>query len=398
MPFHMSRLAASRHAYPPALTWRRFATRQLLFNKALLIVGVTSLHAFEVIAANGASHGWLYDLLWIELLGVYGLAITGHGMLFAARYGWRQTPDAASRYDTEGLFKMMPGRIKWRFLLVAILGPASAAWLAQQTFILIQDTAWGMAHLGQDAPSYSATLYNNIYGTLLSLLLEYLHDRWTVQEARERVAHKLTAEAQLQLLRSQLDPHMLFNTLSNVYELVNDNPPQARTMLRHLIGFLRSTLHGSRATEHALEDEFLLASDYLSLMRVRMGDRLRTTLDLPTALRDVPIPAMLLQPIIENAIKHGLEPRKQGGDLSVTATQEEGQLVLRVRNSGTHKEPSPTIRPQAGRQGGFGLRNVQERLQTLCGPGDHFELVHLHDQDITQVTLRLPLAMPGGSA
>jgi LytS/YehU family sensor histidine kinase len=274
------------------------------------------------------------------------------------------------------------------------LCPLLSAWGAQQAFITLQHSGWGQAHLAQIPPAGSATLVNMYFGVVASYVFEYLHDRWAHRDARERMAHRLTTDAQLQLLRAQLDPHMLFNTLSNLYELIDESPQQARTMLLHLIAFLRSTLDGSRSSHHALADEFKLASDYLALMQIRMGERLRATLSLPDALRAISVPAMLLQPVIENAIRHGLEHRRHGGELTVAAAQEAGQLVLRVRNSGSQD----TAHPASTKPGGFGLHSVRERMVMLFGPGDHVALRHLHELDATEVTLRLPLQNQKGAA
>ena len=165
--------------------------------------------------------------------------------------------------------------------------------------------------------------FYTLYGSLVICVYEYFHDRNTLSQAREQMARKLGAQAQLDMLRSQLDPHMLFNTLSNLYELIDESPAQARSMLAHLIDFLRSTLSGSRASVHGLAEEFRLTSDYLSLMHFRMGERLDAQLTLPEGLRDARVPAMLLQPLVENAIKHGLEPNPPGGHLTLRARIEQ---------------------------------------------------------------------------
>lgn len=381
----MSRLAAP---YPPNLSRHSFASRQFIFNQLFAVVGVVSLYAADATSARPSpAHGWLYYFLWVELLACVGMLVNGSAMLASMRHGWRHMHDAPATHARKSLFHSLPTVTKRLMLVAMLLCPTAAAWVVQQAFIAIQATPWGLANLEQVRPTYATTLIHMLYGFTAACVFEYQHDRWTHHAARAQTAQKLTTEAQLQLLRSQLDPHMLFNTLSNLYELIDDSPEQARAMLLHLIGFLRSTLEGSRTSQHALDDEFKLASDYLSLMQIRMGDRLHTKLDLPDALKAVPVPAMLLQPLIENAIQHGLAQRKQGGELSVAAAQEAGQLVLRVRNSGTNE----SFGLDAPRPGGFGLRSVRERLNTLCGPGEHVELTHIHDQDVTQVTLRLPL-------
>jgi LytS/YehU family sensor histidine kinase len=137
-------------------------------------------------------------------------------------------------------------------------------------------------------------------------------------------------------------------------------------------------------------------------MQIRMGERLRVHLDLPEPLRQHGVPAMLLQPLIENAIKHGLERRGQGGELSVAASQDQSQLVLRVCNSGARASPSslPTRAAEGTGEArtGFGLQYVKERLHTLYAEHASIDIEHLHELDQTQVTLRLPLLPTPASA
>ena len=180
---------------------------------------------------------------------------------------------------------------------------------------------------------------------------------------------------------------MLFNTLANLRALIGADPPRATAMLDRLILFLRATLDASRASKHSLADEFARLADYLALMQVRMGARLQTRLALPEALAARPVPTLLLQPLVENAIKHGLEPHVQGGRVDVSAASEGGQLVLRVRDTGAGLTRAA---PQAG--SGFGQVQVRERLATLYGPAASLELAPAPDaEDGTLATLRLPL-------
>jgi LytS/YehU family sensor histidine kinase len=134
----------------------------------------------------------------------------------------------------------------------------------------------------------------------------------------------LLTEARLKLLEAQLEPHMMFNTLANLRVLIATDPPRAQAMLDHLIAYLRATLGGARAALHPLADEFARLADYLEIMAVRMGPRLAFALDLPEALRGVPVPPLLLQPLVENAIRHGLEPQVAGGHIGVRASTRPG--------------------------------------------------------------------------
>ncbi|MES2182984.1 MAG: histidine kinase [Pseudomonadota bacterium] len=221
---------------------------------------------------------------------------------------------------------------------------------------------------------------------------------------RAERAQREAAEARLKLLEVQLEPHMLFNTLANLRALIATDPPRAETMLDHLIAYLRATLGGSRVVWHPLGDEFARLDDYLALMAVRMGARLRYTLDLPRELRGVPVPPLLLQPLVENAIRHGLEPQVAGGHIQVTARVEEGPstapptVVLTVCDTGAGLppgDPAPGSAPEGtpGASGGFGTRQVQERLRTAYGAAASLGFAPVAPTG-TQVTLRFPLPPP----
>ena len=170
-------------------------------------------------------------------------------------------------------------------------------------------------------------------------------------------SRQLATEAQLKLLQSQLEPHMLFNTLANLRALIATDPTRAITMLDSLIDYLRATLSASRAASHSLQNEFDRLRDYLALMQVRMGPRLTYTLDLPPELAEQSVPTLLLQPLVENAIKHGLEPKIEGGSVVVTARREGSNVVLDVIDSGVGLKDGA----------GFGLTQVRERLQAAYG-------------------------------
>ena len=206
------------------------------------------------------------------------------------------------------------------------------------------------------------------------------------QRAEVEAAQRQAAEQQLKLLESQLEPHMLFNTLANLRALIGIDPPRAQAMLDQLIAFLRSSLDGSRARTHPVAAEFQRLRDYLSLMQIRMGSRLQTHLALPPSLADVLVPPLLLQPLVENSIKHGLEPNVAGGRIDISAAEEDGLLVLRVRDTGMGLDATTTG------DGHYGLAHVRERLATLYGERASFELAHATGGDGgTLATIRMPL-------
>ena len=182
------------------------------------------------------------------------------------------------------------------------------------------------------------------------------------EKARAESVARQAMQAQLQLLQAQIEPHMLFNTLANVQGLISFDPERAQVLLDQLIQYLRATLSSSRAESTTLEQEFALMQAYLGLMSIRMGARLAYTLDLPVSLRQIKVPPMLLQPLVENAIQHGLEPKIEGGHIHVQASAHDGVLTLSVSDDGLGLDhPSQTRGTQ------LGVANIRERLLGMYG-------------------------------
>ena len=209
------------------------------------------------------------------------------------------------------------------------------------------------------------------------------------EKARAAAIEKQAMQAQLQLLQAQIEPHMLFNTLANLQGLIAIDPPQAQTLLDQLILYLRATLSASRAANTTLGSEFALMRAYLGLMQVRMGERLHCELDLPETLAGTVVPPMLLQPLVENAIRHGLEPKLEPGTLSVKASLDQGRLVLEVSDDGQGLQSGSG--GACGTAGtGLGLANIRERLQALYGDAASLQLL-AHQPQGCRAVLTLPL-------
>jgi signal transduction histidine kinase len=175
---------------------------------------------------------------------------------------------------------------------------------------------------------------------------------WSRHKAAELERGRI--EAQLKLLQAQVEPHFLFNTLANLDALIATDPARAREMLRHLNDYLRATLAAARRERNSLREEFELLRNYLEVIAMRMGPRLRFELALPAEIAAREVPPMLLQPLVENAVKHGLEPKVEGGTVTVGAREERGKLVLEVADTG--------VGQPAAAGAGVGLANVRERL------------------------------------
>jgi anti-sigma regulatory factor (Ser/Thr protein kinase) len=202
---------------------------------------------------------------------------------------------------------------------------------------------------------------------------------------RAEAVERQALQAQLRLLQAQIEPHMLFNTLANLQGLIAIDPQQASRMLDQLIQYLRATLSVSRMETTTLDQEFAALEAYLGLMAVRMGSRLSYRCSLPEDLRGARLPTMLLQPLVENAIVHGLEPKIDGGMVRIDAAQRGGSLEITVRDTGLGLDGAG-----AREGGGVGLSTTRERLQVLYGERAGVDLQPSPPQG-TVARLTLPL-------
>jgi signal transduction histidine kinase len=258
------------------------------------------------------------------------------------------------RWKRLGGAKEWPG-LRWMVPVVLIgtgLGYIIGSAIADALF------AHQSPSLGASAPA----LLISVIAASIIVYVYYARERLHSQQLAAEAAERQAAEMQLRLLQSQLEPHMLFNTLANLRVLMGVEPQRAQAMLDQLIGFLRTTLAATRVDRHPLRVEFDCVRDYLALMGVRMGPRLRVQLELPADLGELPVPPMLLQPLVENAIKHGLEPQVNGGCIVVSAERQGDSLRLAVRDDGAGLAAVP---PADGTR--FGLEQVRRRLATLFG-------------------------------
>jgi sensor histidine kinase YesM len=184
-----------------------------------------------------------------------------------------------------------------------------------------------------------------------------------------RLDHALRA-AELENLRAQLQPHFLFNTLQSISTLLHRDPIAADRMLADLAGLLRLSLQHSAAQEVPLRDELAFLERYLDIMRTRLGDHVVITVEPETEVLDAMVPSLVLQPLVENAIRHGLAGRSEQGRVGVRATRRNGALHLEVWDDGPGLSAL-----SAGERNGIGLTNTRERLARLYGPKSSIETV-----------------------
>jgi sensor histidine kinase YesM len=188
---------------------------------------------------------------------------------------------------------------------------------------------------------------------------------------REEIAAtaQLLAEARLRALQAQIEPHFLYNTLANVLSLIDTQPAQARHMLERFIDFLRASLGASRAESATVGAELDLAAAYLDVLAVRMGKRLHYRIEADDEARASVIAPMLIQPLVENAVMHGLEPKVEGGTIVVRAHCDGGVLQIDIGDDGVGIGNAP---PRAG--GGVGMANVKARALSVHGAAAQVQL------------------------
>lgn len=206
-------------------------------------------------------------------------------------------------------------------------------------------------------------------------------------QTRESKLNAQLARAQLQALKMQLHPHFLFNTLNSISELMQEDIEAADKMLDHLEHFLHLTVNNSEAQEVPFEQELEFLKCYLAIEHVRFQDRLSIRMDIEPQTLLVAVPNLLLQPIVENAIRHGIAPRTSPGTIEIQAKKNNGILKVRVQDNGPGL--SDDQRKTAPLKRGLGLSNTRERLQQLYGKGHRFELENAPEGGLV-VTVEIP--------
>lgn len=202
-----------------------------------------------------------------------------------------------------------------------------------------------------------------LFGTIITNFfisrerISQAQDELQEERIRNLTLEKETLKTRLKLLQAQIEPHFLFNTLSNILSLLDSDPTKGKAMLVDLTRYLRASLSRTRDSMTTLGQEMDLVRAYLEIHKVRMGKRLRHTIEVPDNLRDVPFPPMLIQPLVENAVKHGIEPSLEGGGICIKAEEGTGCYRLIVSDTGTGLIDDSTA--------GVGLTNIRERLDAL---------------------------------
>lgn len=336
------------------------------------IYKVISIPLYIVLAATLHVTGmtWMESSILAFAIGAFAQLITE-----PSRYSARITPIGATSV--------------WRLLIIHIITSqvVSVLWLA--TGILSSRAlAYVPSLQGIDARFLARAPIIYAAGTVLYLLSIAYHYAYTAIEAsREAETRAMTVsiqarEAELKALKSQINPHFLFNSLNSISALTSIDPARARDMCVLLGDFLRLTLGLGEKTAIQFSEELELLEKYLAIEKVRFGARLQMHADVDDEARNCLLPPLLLQPLLENSIKHGISSLVEGGEVHVSAHRNNGRLDIRVENSWDPDAPP-------SRKGGLGLRNVQQRLEARYGKDASFQINS--EGDLFQVNMSLPV-------
>jgi signal transduction histidine kinase len=334
---------------------------QLPWKSALTVCGVSSLIAVLLALMEGHYDAFPSELLLSNAIGFsIWLAIETIRRVSHARVG---LPSA--------LFMAVP--------LGIIVGAKFAAWLGAYDVLAV----WTHDPIKQWKSISLSLLFAGSASVFVSVSVNAANYRAELETERRRSAEasRSQAVAELALLQAQIEPHFLFNTLAHVQSAIDEEPAVGKAMLEHLIRYLRGTLQRSRRPTYALGEEQSLIESLLAIAAIRLGTRLRYAVSFAETLRDVTLPPLLLQPLVENAIKHGIEPSLDGGEIEVHGELVDATLVFRVTDTGVGlRDTAPE---------GVGLSNVRARLASLYGDRGRLTLQRNHPRG-TVAELHLP--------
>lgn len=268
------------------------------------------------------------------------------------------------------------------FFLQALLG--AAKWddldLAKMT---------GMGRLGWFV--WSLLIYWAIAGGLQAYRY---YQRYLGSELRLERMERSFSEARLNSLRMQLDPHFLFNALNTISSHVERDPKLTRRMIEHLGDLLRMSLESKDRQEVPLAEELAFLEHYLEIQKIRFGEQLGVGIEIAHEVRYASVPSLILQPLVENAIRHGISKRATGGEVRVTAEAREGKLLIRVVDDGVGLPPGWTVEKSAG----LGLSVTRERIAGLYPNGTSRFAISSQEEGGTAVEIELPLVVKGEEA
>ena len=311
-----------------------------------LVVGWNTLVAVGIAS-------WTSKLSFLEAMSIVNLFVFSlAGVVFGAWFGFRRY----ARKFFRTLLLMMAFAIGGAFL-----GAGSSGWLHGQGIVQFLRDNWVPVLAAGSITGFALAAVSALIGHLRNREYVSLTERLRLESRQEQLSRQV-AETKLHLLQAQIEPHFLFNTLASAQQLAGAKAPEAAELLGHLTRFLRAAMPHWRDDDATLGQEVELIGAYLAIMQARLGPRLTYEIDMPADLKTIRFPSAVLMTLVENAIKHGIEPLKEGGEILVEVRRIGESLSASVADTGAG------IGAETGSVGGgVGLANVRERLRVRHG-------------------------------
>src|SRR6266404_1822943 len=361
------------HVKPPRLSRVRVWTVLFLIYSAILVVEFEYRYLDDLSRQHAGTFG---RRLLEEATGVYSVFFLLPFVVLFARYYLFECQGWARRIALH-----LSGAVLFSFLHTTMM--------ALSRKVLAPAVGLGEYDYGIMTYRYAMEFSKDLLSYTIIVLAYYAFERYRIAEAEKLATAELQtklAQAQLENLRLQVQPHFLFNTLNTISSVMYEDVRAADAMITQLSDLLRLTLRASRAQEIPLEEELEIARLYMDLMQKRFESKLRVHYSIDPALKNSLVPQLILQPLLENSLRHGMAAG-DAMEISITAQRENGSVILQVLDTGCglgSREPAEMF----GR--GLGLSNIRDRLAHLYGDGQQFSIANRTGGG-AQVTLRVPL-------
>jgi signal transduction histidine kinase len=361
---------AANTTSPPAVRWMRWIILAFSFSTAIGLVfalpRLANSVAWRDILLSSLAEWWSWGLLAPVIVAVDRCLPTS-----SKRLARRLAPHLVLGPV------LTVGYIYLFVALQAAIGAGKWSQLSDGRFV---------GHTFQGMFLWSLLVYSLIVGAWRAHMY---HRQYLSAELRMERLERSFSEARLNALRMQLDPHFLFNALNTISAHVAGEPKLARKMIEHLGDLLRLSLDSQSRTEIPLVEELAFLEHYLAIQKIRFGDALRVELSISPEAKYALVPNLLMQPLVENAIRHGISPRSRGGKITVTAHAMNGRLEIRVADDGVGLPAEWSLQSH----GGLGLSVTRERISGIHPHGSSHFAVHRRAEGGTEVQTSFPLRL-----
>jgi LytS/YehU family sensor histidine kinase len=260
-------------------------------------------------------------------------------------------------------------------MLILLYGSVSALFLPTIAPILVFDDFELLVYVSNF--SFPFLLWLAIYFTVKAF------ENFKREEIEKLELKAANSEMELNSFKAQMNPHFMFNSMNSIRALIDDQPANAKEAITTLSSMLRNTLLLGRKSTVSLSEELDVVQKYLSIEQIRFEERLQVEVEVEPGVLELQVPPLMIQTIVENAVKHGISRQKEGGIVSVRCWRENGDLMIEVANSGR-------LIKQKGEKG-FGISNTKKRLELLFGDKATFELNEMRDRDKVVARLTIPI-------